>query len=230
MVVLVLQSRSKVTGPFSRSQPLPRINHHIPKSCSAHSSTGDNTGRARHSRSRGTGNRGRSRAPKTQGSVEGIRRRLPGQGTRRLLASGTGRNRIRRRVTRAAESLADEAGNHADVQRGAMIEIRLIRRDEGIRVGAVGLLAEVDGRVAAGAETESRATEHLLGADERIAGALLGLALRFAASQFAGVGGVGALVVLDGAGALDGSAAVDEGGAVGREGPAGASGEDDGWG
>ena len=92
-----------------------------------------------------------------------------------------------------------------------MVKVRLIGRDESIGVSSVQTGFEDDGRVGAGSEVEARALG-LLGraAVEGVAVVFLRFALCFAAGEGAGVGGVGACVVLDCAGALEGGGGVDE--------------------
>jgi hypothetical protein len=112
-----------------------------------------------------------------------------------------------------------------------MVEINRIRCNERIRTRAIALDPEVNGWVRARPEIEGCALEHLLRrADEGIAVVLLGLALGFTAGEGTRVGGVGAEVMLHGAGALDRGAGVHIGAAVHREGASGSGGEDNGWG
>lgn len=82
-----------------------------------------------------------------------------------------------------------------------MVEIGRVRRHEGILGTSIIARSESDGRVGARAEIQGSAL-HLLGSSGSVASSLLSLALSLSAGERARVGGVGAGVVLDGAGAL----------------------------
>ena len=166
-----------------------------------------------------------------KGRVESIGSSLAGSrlsGLRGLLAS---LHRLRGSLARALQARARKVGNDADRLGRAVVEVGRVDVLEAGLLAAVEADGELDGRVAAAAKVErvdlaagqGRAAEPL----QVVGGAalvLLGLALLGAALELAGVGGVGARVLLHGARALDGSAGGGEGSAVDREGASRAGG------
>lgn len=105
-----------------------------------------------------------------------------------------------------------------------MVEVLLVRRHERTRAAAaVQPRLEEDGGVGAAAEVQAcrRGSRGSLPPFEvvgGVAGGVLRVAVAYAGAERAGVGCVGAGVVLDVAGAADGGGAADEGVAVDREG------------
>ena len=96
-----------------------------------------------------------------------------------------------------------------------MIEMRLICSDKRIRAWSVSLDTKIDSGIRTASKVESSPPDLLRSSDRSIAGIYLRLALGLAAGKSSIFGSVGALVVLDGAGALECGAGVDEGATVG---------------
>lgn len=156
-----------------------------------------------------------------EGRVEGIGGSLSLEALRRRLPGLTSLNGLLVGAARARELPADEAGDDVDVLRGALAEVTRVGGGKGRLGAAVKPLCKNDARVGARAEAEGAVLARLhaaLGLGNRRGSVatrgLLLATLADAALKLARVGGVGARVVLHGAGALEGGVQVPKGGAV----------------
>jgi hypothetical protein len=128
-------------------------------------------------------------------------------------------------ITGRAQPAADEAADDVDVQCRSVAEVGRIDGAERRLIATVEALDKLDGRVAAGAEVEradlagldNLAALHLLQVAGGEALGLLGIAVADVGVDLAGVGGVCAVGVLNGAGALEGGAGIQEGRTVDLE-------------
>ena len=89
---------------------------------------------------------------RTQGPIESVRARLPALAITRLGSLLTRAHGSVAGLTFVLQLGADEAGYDLDVERGAVVEIRRVRRLESRNVSPIGRGREGDGGVAAGAE------------------------------------------------------------------------------
>jgi hypothetical protein len=112
---------------------------------------------------------------------------------------------------------ADEGRDDVNVESGSMVEISLVDSLEGVLIASIETGGEFDSGVGAGAEVEGGALD-LCGCGS-VAGSFLSVAVTYVGSwEGSCVGGVGACVVLDGAGALESGSKVDKGVSVDGEG------------
>lgn len=184
---------------------------------------------------------------KPKRAVESVNSSLRLKPVSRRLALLASRNRRLVSLARAPELSANERGDDVHVVRGALAEVGRVSGGKGSLGAPVEALGEDDAGVGAGAEVEGIVLAGLDGLGGLTAlepegplaaglGGLsgAGLALRLlvaalasTALEFTGVGGVGASVVLDRAGALQGGLEALESGPVGLERPVGVAGVDD---
>lgn len=159
--------------------------------------------------------------------IERISSSLALQYTGVRLPFRTSRNGISARFTLVLQLLTNKATNNPNVKRRTVIEVHGIDGRKGSFLPTIKPLSKLDARITAAAEVECT-FPGFLGSGCGFARCLLLITLLDAAGKGAEIGGVGAGVVLDSAGALESGARVDECGAVDGEGTARGGGCDGG--